>query len=179
MKAKLLKFCRDLRRASISTVSVAETIEAMKALSHIRITDMEEFKITLRSLLIKNSDDFQIFDTLFSIYFLNQKDKEVDEQEEEEKLKKLQEELQKNEEEFLKEFEELDNLSEEITEQHSDSDDHFKNHFKTHRSNNQALRAQAHSNRKVEIQKVEIQNNQVLRANHYQISTSLGLRKPR
>ena len=123
MKAKLLKFCRDLRRASISTVSVAETIEAMKALSHIRITDMEEFKITLRSLLIKNSDDFQIFDTLFSIYFLNQKDKEVDEQEEEEKLKKLQEELQKNEEEFLKEFEEMDNLSEEITEQHSDSDE--------------------------------------------------------
>ncbi len=68
MDKRVVEFVAGLRAAGIR-VSMAETIDAMNAVSQLGITDKGLFRSSLRATLIKESDDFAAFDNLFPLYF--------------------------------------------------------------------------------------------------------------
>lgn len=67
MLDRLLGFSEALRKAGIP-VSVAEDIDALRALRHIPIEDRSAFKATLAATMIKSEAHRETFDRLFNIY---------------------------------------------------------------------------------------------------------------
>lgn len=68
MDDRVVEFIRGLRAAGVR-VSLAESVDAMKGIETLGITDKDTFHALLRSTLVKERDDFPIFDELFTIYF--------------------------------------------------------------------------------------------------------------
>ncbi|MCK8826789.1 VWA domain-containing protein [Natroniella acetigena] len=71
----LIKFIQILRNLGIR-VSLAESIEALESLQLIDIINKDEFKVTLRSLLVKNHHEKEIFDHAFESFFIPQESKQ-------------------------------------------------------------------------------------------------------
>ncbi len=65
---RIVEFIRGLRLAGVR-VSLAESVDAMNAVGVLGVTDKELFRQSLRTTLIKESDDFHIFTELFTLYF--------------------------------------------------------------------------------------------------------------
>ena len=65
---RVIDFVRGLRAAGVR-VSLAESMDAMRAVSVLGIKDKGRFQESLRSTLIKESDDFAVFNELFPLYF--------------------------------------------------------------------------------------------------------------
>lgn len=70
----LIKFIHILRNLGIR-ISLAESIEAVKALKAVDIINKEEVKITLRALLVKDSYEKKIFDKAFEAFFVSIEEK--------------------------------------------------------------------------------------------------------
>ena len=68
MDDRVVEFIRGLRAAGVR-VSLAESIDALKAVESLGITDKTIFRESLRTTLVKASDDFAAFDQLFPLYF--------------------------------------------------------------------------------------------------------------
>lgn len=68
MDDRIIEFIRGLRAAGIR-VSLAESIDAMRAVETLGITEKALFRESLRSTLVKERDDFPAFDQLFPLYF--------------------------------------------------------------------------------------------------------------
>src|SRR3989338_8388802 len=69
MDDRIIEFSNILRRNGVR-VSISETTDAFRALGLLGIGDGRVFKDTLRSTLVKRSNDLKIFDQLFDVYFL-------------------------------------------------------------------------------------------------------------
>ena len=69
MDDRIIEFSNILRRNGVR-VSVSETTDAFRALGLLGLGDGRVFKDTLRSTLVKRSDDLKVFDQLFDVYFL-------------------------------------------------------------------------------------------------------------
>ena len=68
MDSRVVEFVRGLRVAGVR-VSLAESMDAMRAMSVLGIGDRALFRESLRTTLIKESADFGIFDELFLLFF--------------------------------------------------------------------------------------------------------------
>jgi uncharacterized protein len=68
MTPKLLTFMRLLREHGVR-LSVAESLDALRGVSHIGIQDREILRLALRTTLVKSQADFATFDTLFERFF--------------------------------------------------------------------------------------------------------------
>jgi uncharacterized protein with von Willebrand factor type A (vWA) domain len=68
MDERISEFVRGMRAAGVR-VSVAESADALRAVELLGVTDKELFRQSLRTTLIKASQDFAIFDRLFPLYF--------------------------------------------------------------------------------------------------------------
>lgn len=68
MDDRVIEFVRGLRAAGVR-VSVAEAMDALRAVEVLGVTQKELFRESLRTTLIKESDDFAPFDELFPYYF--------------------------------------------------------------------------------------------------------------
>ncbi|MFO7664221.1 MAG: VWA domain-containing protein [Chloroflexota bacterium] len=68
MDDRIIDFVRGLRAAGVR-VSMAESADAMRAVKVLGITDKELFRRSLRTTLVKESDDFAAFEELFPLYF--------------------------------------------------------------------------------------------------------------
>jgi uncharacterized protein with von Willebrand factor type A (vWA) domain len=68
LEDRIVHFVRGLRAAGVR-VSLAESVDAMQATSVMGIGNKDLFRESLRATLIKESDDFVIFEELFPIYF--------------------------------------------------------------------------------------------------------------
>ena len=68
MEDRIIDFVRGLRAAGVR-VSMAESVDAMQAVKLLGITEKERFRKSLRATLIKESDDFPVFNELFPLYF--------------------------------------------------------------------------------------------------------------
>lgn len=68
MDNRIVEFVRGLRAAGVR-VSMAESVDATKAMAALGITDKGVFRESLRATLIKERDDFAVFDSLFPLYF--------------------------------------------------------------------------------------------------------------
>jgi len=68
MDARIIEFVRGLRAAGVR-ISLAESIDALKAVESLGIQDRRVFRESLRTTLVKESDDFPAFDQLFPLYF--------------------------------------------------------------------------------------------------------------
>src|SRR4029434_9140156 len=70
MEERILEFIGDLRRAEIR-ISTAEALDALTASAEVGLTDRETFKATLASTLVKEARDYETFDRIFNLYFLD------------------------------------------------------------------------------------------------------------
>jgi hypothetical protein len=70
----IIKFIQILRNLGIR-ISLAESIEVMKALKLMDIINKEEIRITLRSLLVKTNYEKEIFDKAFESFFVDMEEK--------------------------------------------------------------------------------------------------------
>lgn len=68
MDDRIVEFVRGLRAAGVR-VSLAESVDAMNAVEALGINHKNTFKESLRTTLVKESDDFAAFDELFPLYF--------------------------------------------------------------------------------------------------------------
>lgn len=68
MEDRIIDFVRGLRAAGVR-VSMAESVDAMQAVKLLGITEKERFRKSLRATLIKEADDFHVFNELFPLYF--------------------------------------------------------------------------------------------------------------
>ncbi len=68
MQERIIQFARGLRAAGVR-VSISETIDAMRAVETLGITEKEPFRESMRATLVKDFDDMAIFDQLFPLYF--------------------------------------------------------------------------------------------------------------
>jgi uncharacterized protein with von Willebrand factor type A (vWA) domain len=68
MDSRIVEFVRGLRMAGVR-VSLAESLDAMHAVSVLGVGDKALFRESLRATLIKESTDFSVFDELFGLYF--------------------------------------------------------------------------------------------------------------
>ncbi|MCI0398209.1 MAG: VWA domain-containing protein [Chloroflexi bacterium] len=68
MDDRIVDFVRGLRAAGVR-VSMAESVDAMRAVSVLGVTDKVLFRESLRATLVKESDDFAVFNELFPLYF--------------------------------------------------------------------------------------------------------------
>ncbi|MCA9971732.1 MAG: VWA domain-containing protein [Anaerolineales bacterium] len=68
MDDRVIEFVRGLRAAGVR-VSLAESMDAMRAVGVMGIGDKTLFRESLRATLIKESDAFAAFDELFPLYF--------------------------------------------------------------------------------------------------------------
>lgn len=69
MIENIIKFIDILRSMNIR-ISIAESIDVIKMIDIITIEDKEDFKNSLRSILIKNYEDIEKFNKLFDIFFI-------------------------------------------------------------------------------------------------------------
>lgn len=72
----LIKFIHVLRHLGVR-VSVAESLDAEEALGLIDILDRQQFRVALRSTLVKNSSDRRIFDMAFELFFSTPEEKDL------------------------------------------------------------------------------------------------------
>ena len=68
MDDRIIEFIRGMRGAGVR-VSMAEGMDAFRAVEVLGISDKANFRESLRTTLIKESKDFEIFDRLFPLYF--------------------------------------------------------------------------------------------------------------
>jgi uncharacterized protein with von Willebrand factor type A (vWA) domain len=68
MDNRIVEFVRGLRAAGVR-VSMAESVDANLAMAALGISDKGTFRESLRATLIKERDDFAVFDNLFPLYF--------------------------------------------------------------------------------------------------------------
>ena len=68
MDDRIVEFIRGLRAAGVR-VSLAESIDALKAVETLGVGQKGIFRQSLRATLVKESDDFNAFDELFPLYF--------------------------------------------------------------------------------------------------------------
>ena len=68
MDDRIIEFVRGMRAAGVR-VSMAESADAMRAIEVLGITDKELFRQSLRTTLVKESEDFTVFEELFPLYF--------------------------------------------------------------------------------------------------------------
>jgi uncharacterized protein with von Willebrand factor type A (vWA) domain len=68
MDDRVIEFVRGLRAAGVR-VSLAESMDAMRAVEALGVIQKGIFRQSLRTTLIKESDDFAAFDELFPLYF--------------------------------------------------------------------------------------------------------------
>lgn len=68
MDDRIVEFVRGLRAAGVR-VSLAESVDALHAVEVLGITEKTLFRESLRTTLVKESDDFAAFDQLFPLYF--------------------------------------------------------------------------------------------------------------
>ncbi|MGE0794953.1 MAG: VWA domain-containing protein [Acidimicrobiia bacterium] len=61
-------FVQELRQAGIP-VSLTENLDAMEAVKHVPIEDREAFKFALAATLVKSSQHWKAFETVFEVYF--------------------------------------------------------------------------------------------------------------
>lgn len=95
MLNKTLDFISLLRNSDIR-ISISETIDCFNCLKLIPIFDKNQFKHTLKSSLIKNNDDFNLFNRLFDLYFVEieeNKEIKINENEFEDIFKEMQNEM--------------------------------------------------------------------------------------
>jgi uncharacterized protein with von Willebrand factor type A (vWA) domain len=69
MDARIVEFSTLLRENGLR-VSVAEDLDAFRALRCVGLSDREVFRSTLRATMIKRAIDLPTFDELFDLYFL-------------------------------------------------------------------------------------------------------------
>ncbi len=68
MDDRIIEFVRGMRAAGVR-VSMAESADAMRAVEVLGIADKDLFRHTLRTTLIKELDDYAVFEELFPLYF--------------------------------------------------------------------------------------------------------------
>jgi uncharacterized protein with von Willebrand factor type A (vWA) domain len=68
MEDRVVQFIRGLRAAGVR-VSLAESMDAMRAVGVVGVIDKTLFRQSLRATLVKESDDFAVFNELFPLYF--------------------------------------------------------------------------------------------------------------
>ncbi|MBK8989020.1 MAG: VWA domain-containing protein [Chloroflexi bacterium] len=68
MDDRVIEFVRGMRAAGVR-ISLAESMDAMRAIEALGITDKAIFKSSIRATLIKEVQDFAVFDQLFPLYF--------------------------------------------------------------------------------------------------------------
>ncbi|VAW35648.1 hypothetical protein MNBD_CHLOROFLEXI01-5395 [hydrothermal vent metagenome] len=68
MDKRIVEFIRGLRAAGVR-VSLAESVDAMNAIETLGIVNKDVFRSSLRTTLVKESDDFAAFEELFPLYF--------------------------------------------------------------------------------------------------------------
>ncbi len=68
MDDRIVEFIQALRGAGVR-VSLAESADCMRALEAMGVEDRDGFKATLRTTLVKEHADFQVFDQLFPLFF--------------------------------------------------------------------------------------------------------------
>ena len=68
MDDRIIEFVRGLRAAGVR-VSMAESVDAMRAVEVLGVGDKELFRQSMRTTLVKESDDFAVFEELFPLYF--------------------------------------------------------------------------------------------------------------
>lgn len=68
MDNRVVEFIRGLRAAGVR-VSMAESVDALKAVETLGIIDRDTFRMSLRATLVKEADDIAAFEELFTIYF--------------------------------------------------------------------------------------------------------------
>lgn len=68
MDDRIIEFVRGMRAAGVR-VSMAESADAMRAVEVLGVHDKDLFRQSLRTTLVKESDDFAVFEELFPLYF--------------------------------------------------------------------------------------------------------------
>lgn len=68
LENRVIEFIRGLRASGVR-VSIAESMDAMNAIGIMGVVDKEMFRQALRATLVKESDNFAIFNELFALYF--------------------------------------------------------------------------------------------------------------
>lgn len=101
MKDRIVNFIRLLRDSKVR-ISIAESIEACKALKLGDITNKQIFKMALRTTLVKRSEDLPVFDRIFDLYFAEpierqKQQKQMSEEAFQEILEQMQQQMQQDE----------------------------------------------------------------------------------
>ncbi len=68
MEKKIVEFANILRKAGVR-VSVAETLDAFRALEEMPLDQRELFKDCMRTTMVKRSDDIETYDRLFDLFW--------------------------------------------------------------------------------------------------------------
>src|SRR5512142_1830151 len=68
MDQRIVEFISAMRAAGVR-VSLAESGDAFQAVDHLGVQDREQFRISLRSTLVKENSDLETFDNLFPLFF--------------------------------------------------------------------------------------------------------------
>src|SRR5215210_4825944 len=64
----LAGFIQELRKAGLP-VSLTENLDAMEAVKHVPMEDREAFKYALAATLVKSSNHWKTFETVFEVFF--------------------------------------------------------------------------------------------------------------
>lgn len=68
MDNRIVEFIRGLRAGGVR-ISLAESIDAMHAVETLGVGDKARFRESLRATLVKEAEDFPVFNELFPLYF--------------------------------------------------------------------------------------------------------------
>ncbi len=68
MEERIMQFVKALRVSGVP-VSMAETMDAARAVTYIGIRDRNVFRLTLRTAMIKRAQDVPVFEELFPLFF--------------------------------------------------------------------------------------------------------------
>jgi len=64
----LAEFCRLLRHSGLPT-GPADSVDALRALSHLDVRERSQVYLGLRAVLVKRVEDFPVFDAAFRTFF--------------------------------------------------------------------------------------------------------------
>lgn len=70
MEERIIKFVSALRASGVR-ISLAESADAFKAIDQLGIKDRENFRLSLRTTLVKDASSLPVFEELFPIFFGN------------------------------------------------------------------------------------------------------------
>ena len=68
MEERIVKFISALRAAGVR-ISLAESADAFTAIDHLGIQNRENFRLSLRSTIIKDAKSLPIFEEMFPLFF--------------------------------------------------------------------------------------------------------------